>query len=273
MLAVVFGVALIFFAVNQLSEVEPVPEGVVQFYHPHKAGPVLERDVVVEPFSQSRYQNIVRQAYDYSCGSAALTTLLNHHIGHQLNERQVMEGLIRFGDYQKIIERRGFSLLDMKRLAAVLGHKSGGFKGSVEDLKGLTQPAIVPIEYAGFKHFVVVKGFKDGRFFIADPSMGNISFTEPRFAEVWSQNVLFMIFTDGLRIKEELQIAESDLRYIDDQTLNLLSYRVMPHFSKKQEGDADRAATIIEYSFPDPADPENSVVTVTTSTRQRFKSK
>ena len=33
-----------------------------------------------------------------------------------------MEGLLRFGETERIVERRGFSLLDMKRLVTALGH-------------------------------------------------------------------------------------------------------------------------------------------------------
>lgn len=36
-----------------------------------------------------------------------------------------MEGLLRYGEADKIVQRRGFSLLDMKRYAAALGYKIG----------------------------------------------------------------------------------------------------------------------------------------------------
>jgi len=39
-------------------------------------------------------QNIVQQTYDYSCGSAALATLLNYHFGEDFEERQVIQGLL-----------------------------------------------------------------------------------------------------------------------------------------------------------------------------------
>ena len=48
--------------------------------------------------SQLQFRNVIRQAYDYSCGSAALTTLLDYYLGRNLEERQVMEGLLRYGE-------------------------------------------------------------------------------------------------------------------------------------------------------------------------------
>ncbi|MDO2321586.1 cysteine peptidase family C39 domain-containing protein, partial [Escherichia coli] len=85
---------------------------------------------------------------DYSCGSAALTTLLDYYLGRNLEERQVMEGLLRYGEADKIVQRRGFSLLDMKRYAAALGYKSGCFRAEFSDLDALEHPALVPIHYA-----------------------------------------------------------------------------------------------------------------------------
>ena len=73
---------------------------------------------------------------------------------------------MKFGETEKIIERRSFSLLDMKRFVGALGLESGGYKGEFSDLVTQAQPAIVPISYAGFKHFVVFKAYKNGRVYV-----------------------------------------------------------------------------------------------------------
>ena len=74
--------------------------------------------VNVEPLAVKKFKNVVRQAYDYSCGSAALTTLLDYYLGRNFQERQVMEGLLQFGETERIVQRRGFSLLDTKRISS-----------------------------------------------------------------------------------------------------------------------------------------------------------
>ncbi len=62
--------------------------------------------------------------------------------------------MLRYGEYERIIERRSFSLLDMKRFVAALkGFESGGYRGKFSDLVKQGQPAIVPISYAGFQTF------------------------------------------------------------------------------------------------------------------------
>ncbi len=46
-----------------------------------------------KPALEDQFRKNMRQAYDYSCGSAALTTLLNGYVGTQLNEQQTIKWL------------------------------------------------------------------------------------------------------------------------------------------------------------------------------------
>lgn len=217
--------------VHQFKEIEPQPQGIVHYNIAFNDGKQhLSERVVVQPFSEIRYRNIVRQAYDYSCGSAALTTILQHYLGRNFQERQVMEGLLHYGESDRIVDRRGFSMLDMKRLVTALGFPAGGFKAELKDLIELDHPAIVPIVYAGFKHFVVVKTIKDNRVFIADPSQGNLTFTIERFKEAWDQNVLFVVFPGNTKPIDGLELREEDLRFIDEQTLELQAFRHIPDY-------------------------------------------
>ncbi|WP_430462462.1 C39 family peptidase [Thalassolituus sp. LLYu03] len=191
--------------------------------------------VNVEPLAVQKFRNVVRQAYDYSCGSAALTTLLDFYLGRNFQERQVMEGLLRFGETERIVQRRGFSLLDMKRLVTALGHPSGGFKAEAKDLLELDHPAIAPIEYAGFKHFVVIRAVYDNRVYLADPSLGNISFTLDRFLEIWDNNVLFIVFPNGHKPASGLELREEDMRYVADYLIAENTFKEFPLMAMKYE--------------------------------------
>lgn len=245
MLETILGVFLLFTAVSQSAIIEEHPPGYVPYQHPTHTGPVEQRGVVVRPVSEFKYQNVVRQAYDYSCGSAALTTILNGYLGRQFEERQIMDGLLRFGETDKIVERRGFSLLDMKRLATALGHPSGGFKATAQDLMTLDHPAVVPIHYSGFKHFVVLKKYQDGHVYVADPALGNISFTMEKFQEVWTDNVLFIVFPNGFEPQPGLELTEWDLRLLDESTVNRIAFQEFPVFTTPLERQADRAASLV----------------------------
>jgi hypothetical protein len=105
---------------------------------------IAAEPVQVFPNQYFKYKHIVHQAFDYSCGSAALTTVLQYHLGLAVTEKDAMEGMLEHGEKEKIIARRGFSLLDMKRYVATLGSDSGGFHADIDDLAKLDQPAIVP---------------------------------------------------------------------------------------------------------------------------------
>jgi len=200
--------------------------------------------VRIKPALQDQFRGIVRQAFDYSCGSAALTTLLNGYVGTQLDEQQVMNGLMQFGETDKIVERRSFSLLDMKRFVAALGLESGGYRGEFEDLVKQGQPAIVPISYAGFKHFVVYKAYKDGRVYVADPALGNISFDEQRFKQVWENNTLYLINVPEQYRKNFLALQDSDMRHVEDATINRYALVDFQYPQFYMEKIADKASTI-----------------------------
>lgn len=239
MIEILVGSLIGLFGFTEAVDTKPPPAGTVNIGQ-SALNSTMRESVVLEPMSQLQFRNVTRQAYDYSCGSAALTTVLDYFLGRNLQERQVMEGLLRFGEAEKIVERRGFSLLDMKRFVAALGYKSGGFRATFNDLESLEHPAIVPIHYAGFKHFVVVRDVYNDHVFVADPALGNISFTRVRFEEIWDQNVLFVIFPNGNEPPNALTLSERDLRIIDDRTISLLAFREFPQMAKFTSNQADQ---------------------------------
>ena len=51
---------------------------------------------------EARFRATVRQQYDFSCGSAALSTLLTHHYGLAVSEQEVFEEMFRRGEGRKL---------------------------------------------------------------------------------------------------------------------------------------------------------------------------
>ncbi|MDC8757343.1 C39 family peptidase [Janthinobacterium fluminis] len=192
------------------------PKGQYEMPQTMLGGGAYSQAVQMEPYSELKYRHIVRQAFDYSCGSAALVTILNFHLGMQVTEQQAMEGMLERGEKEKIIERRGFSLLDMKRYVAALGVEAAGFRAEVKDLLTLAHPAIVPIDYAGAKHFVVLRGIRDGVVYVADPSSGNIAFSVAEFAALWDKNTLFIVYpAKGQPLPAQLALSDRELGVVD----------------------------------------------------------
>jgi predicted double-glycine peptidase len=141
---------------------------------------------------QIRFARTVRQQYDFSCGSAALATLLSHHYGYAAGEAQIFEQMFRNGDQQKI-RQQGFSLLDMQRYLAAHGFRADGFELPLSKLQEAKLPAIVLLSERGYNHFVVIKGLDADRVLLGDPSSGTRSMPLSRFNEVWRNKLLFVV--------------------------------------------------------------------------------
>jgi len=168
----------------------------------------------IKPRAEFTDAHIVKQQFDYSCGSAALATLLNYYLGENLTEKQIISGLVEYGDKKQIEKLRAFSLLDMKRFVEKLGYKGAGYKAEIADLRTLGKPCIVPIELYGYQHFVVFRGIVQDHVFLADPYLGNVSFPLDQFTKMWQRNVAFVV-TDGDIVHSALMLREEDLRFID----------------------------------------------------------
>lgn len=153
-------------------------------------GPAPARVSVVS-YRDIPFRTVVRQRYDFSCGSAALATLLRYHYDRNVGEEQVFRAMYAAGD-QDAIRRVGFSLLDMKRFLEASGYEADGFRLGLADLAEMNKPAIVMINTAGYKHFVVFKGTDDGRVLIGDPALGLKIYTRDEFTAMWN-GVAFVV--------------------------------------------------------------------------------
>jgi len=186
----------------------------------------------VKPALQFKEENIVKQEYDYSCGSAALATILKYYLGEDLTEQQVIQGMMEYGDAEMIEKRRAFSLLDMKRFVSVLGYNGAGYNAELEDLRDLDSPCIIPIEFYGYKHFVVFRGIYADHIFFADPYLGNISLTLRDFEGMWTQKIVFIVSDSGIST-DALLLAEEDLLVVDfDFSKDVLPPDLPPEYLK-----------------------------------------
>ncbi len=177
-----------------------------------------EERVMVNTYMESaeeiKERHLVMQELDYSCGAAALATLLNYHLGENFSEEQVIHGLFTYGDVDAIQQRRAFSMLDMKRFVDALGYEGEGFRAEMHHLEELDVPVVLPIELFGYQHFVVYRGMHDGRVFLADPWIGHSIYTKEAFQDMWYDQVLFMIDPNERHTLSLLELTREDLVYI-----------------------------------------------------------
>jgi len=148
--------------------------------------------VPVTTMKEARYSAMIRQQYDFSCGSAALSTLLSFHYRFLVSEQTVFEEMFAQGEQEKI-KKEGFSLLDMKHYLEAHGYEADGFEAPLAKLASAGIPAIVLINDSGYNHFVVIKGIRDQRVLIGDPSGGTRAMTQEKFESIWVNQILFIV--------------------------------------------------------------------------------
>ena len=146
----------------------------------------------VTSLKEARFRTTVPQQYDFSCGSAATATLLTYQYGHPVSEEEVFVQMYRDGDQEKI-RAEGFSLLDMRRYMQSKGFQADGFELPLDKLIEEGLPAIVLLNDRGYRHFVVIKGLRDGRVLVGDPARGTRAMSRARFEDLWDNGVLFVI--------------------------------------------------------------------------------
>ncbi|MEW9570743.1 C39 family peptidase [Rhodanobacter sp. Si-c] len=142
---------------------------------------------------EARFRNTIRQKYDFSCGSAAVATLLTYQYGYPVSEQIAFAQMYAHGNRAKI-NKEGFSLLDIKRFLEANGFQADGFHAPLEKLQEEHLPAIVLIEEKKYHHFVVIKGLAYGRVLIGDPALGTRSIPRDRFEQLWKNKLLFVIY-------------------------------------------------------------------------------
>lgn len=135
------------------------------------------------------FRTVVRQQFDYSCGSAAVATLLRYHYGASVGEGEVFQSMFGRGD-QARIRQVGFSMLDMRTYLESRGYGADGLRLSLDRLAALNTPAIALITHDNYRHFVVVKGVSATHVLVGDPTFGLQTYTREDFEAVWNGVVL-----------------------------------------------------------------------------------
>lgn len=144
---------------------------------------------------ERRFSNLVEQKTDFSCGAAAMATILNEAYGWRLDEEEVIKGMLVNGD-AALIANQGFSMLDMKRYAESLGLRARGYRVSAEQLAAIKIPTIVLLNVRGYKHFVVLQRTTPDSVYIGDPVLGHKKMGVEEFKKGWN-GIAFALIGPG----------------------------------------------------------------------------
>jgi len=167
-----------------------LPARAIEF---NAGGPAMLVSVPLQNMTALRFKSVMRQTRDLSCGAAALGTILKYYYGEDVTEEELIQEGFKVGDTAKI-QRDGFSMLELKRIAEKRGYEVGGFRiPDAQKLANLKVPVITLVSVRGYNHFVVIKGISDGRVYIADPAFGNRSRTLESFSAEWDHVILVAV--------------------------------------------------------------------------------
>lgn len=152
----------------------------------------------VVSYAEIRDRQAVRQKWDYTCGAAALATILRYQHQRPVTEKDIVDTLLSIGNLSQIAQRQGFSLLDLKKYVTQVGLQGAGYAElSLQDLHEFGVPAIVPVNLAGFHHFVVFRDIAGDRVVISDPAWGNKTLSKAEFETAWQGNIGFIVLPEG----------------------------------------------------------------------------
>jgi len=160
-----------FFSVYASESSEKLPETIWLQTH-STAG-----RIPIKSWKTLRDARIVKQDLDYSCGAASLATLLNEYYGVSITEAALLQAMDK-GDLRASFE-------DMALALAQFGFKAQGFAASWEQLTQLRMPVVVYLKHRKNDHFSVLRGIDENTVWLADPSLGNRTYSRAQFLEMW----------------------------------------------------------------------------------------
>jgi predicted double-glycine peptidase len=169
-------------------------------------------NVGVTSLKEARFKTVIKQRYDFSCGSAALASLLTFHYERPTSEETVFRAMYSTGDKERI-HRSGFSLLDMKTYLTTAGLRADGFRVSLDTLESARVPAITLIDTNGYKHFVLIKGVRGDEVVVGDPAAGVRIYKRAAFAAMW-EGIAFII-------RDEPQLAHEHFNSAKDWSVRV----------------------------------------------------
>ncbi|MBN2579608.1 MAG: hypothetical protein JXB10_11510 [Pirellulales bacterium] len=202
---------------------------------PHTKVPVRDPEHIVRKspcnWKELKQRNIVMQSRDYSCGAAALATILRYFWGDAVSEEQVLEAITlnltpaEFKDRVK----NGLAISDLRLAAVKMGYASSIGTLSFYDLSKSKVPLVVGIETGGHKHFVVYRGTDCRYVYVADPIRGNIRITVQEFISQWQKKTILAVAKPG---RDLPKVSPLSIRCREIQRGELNLQMVRSHLSR-----------------------------------------
>lgn len=157
----------------------------------------ITKDRQITSWSEMRDKNLTKQEYDYSCGAASLSSILEHYYGlKNASEKEILDTVllkkgidinqkeeIQFDNEMK--QKAHLSFYDMVGYVEDRGFRAFGLAVDLPALYELKAPVIIYVKVRNIEHFSVLKGIDSKFVYLADPSFGNIKVSVAKFVEMF----------------------------------------------------------------------------------------
>ncbi|HEX5105977.1 MAG TPA: C39 family peptidase [Pirellulaceae bacterium] len=149
----------------------------------------------VKSWREISREHIVMQQRDYSCGAAALATLMRYHLNENVTELQLLLEVVQMLTPEEMRDRvqNGLSLTDLRRVAVRTGHLATIGTLEFDKLRESKVPLVVGIVVNEFDHFVVFRGVDDQYVYLADPARGHVRTPIEEFKKQWQKNAVLVV--------------------------------------------------------------------------------
>ena len=183
-------------------KIDPESNLLMDTRHYERINPNGDRLGKVTPPRNISTDRIIPCKDDRSCGSAALASILKHSFNMDVDEMDVITGLLTYGDRESIVRRAAFSFYDMKRFLSTIGYNGTGYtiSGVVsyeqlkkDDFDSIKDTTIIPVKISEYSHFTVYRAYDDHYVYLASPLYGNICVTFEDMGKVIVKKSIFVV--------------------------------------------------------------------------------
>lgn len=172
---------------------------------PFNGAPIRDSQRNFQAFAKDsrtlRTEKVILQQRDFSCGAAALATIVNYFWSENVSETQILVAILSTLSREELQERiaNGLTLTDLKRVSEKAGYVAVLGKLEIDGLRESKVPLLVGITVNGFDHFVVVRGLDDEFVYLADPAVGKIRVPIREFEKQWQLNTVLAVIRPGVK--------------------------------------------------------------------------
>jgi len=147
----------------------------------------------IKSWIEYKDESLTRQIFDYSCGSASLSTIFKYFYNINIEENDILNHILESRGLNKndksSYEDKDISLsfLDLAQYTETKGFKAIGLALDINSLSELQVPVILFVKIRKSEHFTIFKNIDKNYVYLADPSFGNIKIKIFKFKEMFYQ--------------------------------------------------------------------------------------